>query len=326
MKVFFSGLVLLIFVTGCATGPYVSKHAIKDPAKAMSLPDPVEMEKLKSITMFNAIMASQLWPEVVVSGGVWPALAYDDGKVLEGNAYLASITYWGDFLLGFIFQKSIPSNAKIIYLNRDGGWLYQLNGKEVSYDPKKFDEDKEYQKKMFSQYGWTLSQLDEFWVNYFKEKKLYPPSDLSSVCQLEIGTPEWEDFKGKMKKIMKYRYQMGNGEARRGYLPLEEFRQAAVVNPGLEIHQKFVKNWRIPFVINPIALIVSVANAAVTSSIDSEINGPYARAKVMRRKMAPVFKHICHSYKQLLEKRDQRIERLESRVFNLKILNSQNTR
>lgn len=315
-KVFF-GLCILILM-GCSS-PYVSKHAIKDPAKAVSLPHPVEMEKaqVEVITQFVGIMAPELWPEVVASGGVWPTLARNqNGKIFEGFVYLSGITYWGDFLLQFLFLSSREelANAEILYLNRDGGWIYQLNGKEISYQADRFDNDKEYQAEIFKEYGWKLAELNNFWLRYLEQKELTPPNNLSGIQQIKLGTAEWRQFKKKLSAFLKYNYKMADGEIRIGYLPLNEFRQTAVSHSGLQFGDRFIRNLRIPFIFEPIGMTASIANAAVAAAVDEEIKGPYARAKVVRREMVPVFRYICQAYKELLELRDKRIRYLEEEI------------
>ncbi len=312
-------LSVLVIGAGCAKNQHISQYALTNPIEAISLPHPVQLEEIgiEAILSFSGRMDPGLWPETLAGGGVWPALALSsNGEIFKGYAYLAGMTYWGDFLLQFLFfnSRETLADVKILYLNRDAGWVYQLGGKEIDYDSKKFDSDQEYQREIFGQHGWTFSQIDAFWLDYLKGKGLNPSADLSGITEIKVKTPEWEDFKKKLSSVLKYNYKMGDGEIRLGYLPLEDFRQAAVINPEFTPGQKFLKNLRIPIFIEPIGLAVSAANAMIASGVDSDINGYYARAKVMRRRMAPVFRYLCQSYQELLKKRDERIEILERKI------------
>jgi len=336
MKVWKVLLVLMIFIglTGCAgSDNYLPKHALINPVDAVSIPHPIEIEKtgIKAITTFVAVMDPGLWTEIAVVGGVWPTLAQTlKGEILKGYAYLSpEVNYWGDFLLVFVFcySKEDLNQAKILYFNRDGGWAYQLSGKEIKYDPKKFDDDKEYQNKIFSQFGMTLSEIDPFWLKYLKEKGIEAPDDLSSVQGIIIGSREWQDYKKKLVSIMRYKYKMANGQIRSGYLPLDNLRQEAVRLPGFNGTERFIKRSKLPLIALPFTgaglvtmAAINIVGDAVVAGIDDDWSGYYARAKIIRYQMAPLFRQICLTYKKLLEGRDERIKTLEREVRFQKIL------
>ncbi|MFH1671286.1 MAG: hypothetical protein ABH889_00710 [Candidatus Portnoybacteria bacterium] len=320
----------MVWLVNCAsTKEFIPKHAIINPAKGISIPHPVELEKagIKVITTFQGIMDSGLWVEVINAGGVWPFLAKTPfGEILDGYVYLAGVNYWGDWQLQFISMYNLEElkEAKILLFNRDAGFCYQLNGKQVEYDPKKFDSDEKYQKKIFQDYGWTLKKLDLFWLDYLKEKGLNPPDDLSSLAEIKIGSDEWNRFKGKIVSLMKYDYKMSNGEIRCGYLPLESFRQVAVEIPGFNGIDRYLKRAKVPLFALPLAgagLLVtagaSVLGDAVAAGADSSWSGSYARAQVIRYQMVPLFRQMTLIYKELLIKRDQRIMWLEKNINDL---------
>ena len=330
--------VLVVFlIGGCATsGKYVPKHAITDPSKGISIIHPVEIEKagIKTITIFQGLMDPGLWVEVVSAGGVWTFLALtDSGKILDGYAYLSGINYWGDWRLQFVLleglEKRDKETAKFIYFNRDAGYCYNLIGNQVEYDPKKFDEDKEYRLKLFQDHGKTLDQIDSFFLDYLRKKKLNPPDDLSSVVEIEIGSPEWKKFKSKIAKSMQYNYKMGNGEIRCGWLPLKHFSKEAVEIPGFNGKDQYLKRANVPLFFLPFAgvglMVIAGANIIgdiAAAGIDDSWSGSYARSTVVRYKMAPLFRQICLIYKELLKKRDERINRLEFKL-ELQKLDSQ---
>jgi len=314
----------MVMAAGCASSQgHLPKHALTDPADMVSIPHPVEIEKtgIKFITTFQCVMDLGLWVEVVNAGGVWPFLAMTpDGKILNGYNYMSGINYWGDFMLQFIshYSREELNGSKILYFNRDAGFAYHLNGKQVPYNPKKFENDNEYRKKFFNEFGTTLSELNSFWIEYFENKGLDPPSDLSSVLEIRIGSPEWEGFKKKTAKVMKYNYKMADGQIRAGFLPLEQFRLMATEIPGFNGSQRFIKRAKVPLFALPFTgagmLIMAGANIvgdAVAAGVNDDWTSSYARAKTIRYKMAPLFRQICRIYKELLEKRDRKIKDLE---------------
>jgi len=332
-------LMVFMFCVGCASdSKYLAKHALINPAEGISVVHPVELERsgLKSITTFVGIMEPGLWAEVIDVGGVWPTLALTPEKeILKGYCFLVDVNYWGDFLLQFVFYHSLEelNQAKILYFNRDSGWAYRLDGREakdelepedkkkIIYNPRKFDDDNEYQTELFAKFGMTLSELDFSWTNYL-EKKGISTKNVSSVHEIIIGSPEWSKFKKKMASIMKYNYKMSDGKIRTGYLPIEEFRQVAVEIPGFNTGQRYLKRARIglSFIPSIAGLLACVAGDAIAAAIDDSWSGSYARAKTLRYKMAPLFRQICLIYKNLLADRDKKIRLLQRNLMFYKII------
>jgi hypothetical protein len=338
---------VLVGLIGCgSSAKYLPRHALTDPVEGISVPHPVEIEKagIKTITTFIAIMDPGLWTEIVAGGGIWPALAQaPNGEILKGYGYLSGINYWGDFLLQFVFCYSREDlvQAKILYFNRDAGWAYQLIGQEVkvagqaekslTYNPKKFDDDEEYQTELFTKLGMTLSEMDAFWIDYLKEKGINASPDLSSIRELIVGSKKWQQYKKKLAIQMRYNYKMGNSQIRTGYLPLENFRQLAVEMPGFSNGERYLERAKLPLIALPftgagmlIVAAASVASDAVVAGIDDNWTGFYGRATILRHQMAPLFRQICRVYKELLVKRDEKIRTLErSLEFRLIFNNSQ---
>jgi len=114
---------------------------------------------------------------------------------------------------------------------------------------------------------------------------------------------------------------MSNGEIRCGNLPLKSFRQTAVEMPGFNGVDRYLKRAKVPLIALPfsgVGLLAStgviLASDAIVAGVNSDLTGSYARAKTLRYQMAPLFRQICLIYKELLEKRDERINKLEFRL------------
>ena len=320
-------------VMSCAhNGQYLPKHAFENPSECISIVHPVELEKagIEKITTFVSIMDPGLWVEVLANGGVWPTLALLPNKIIEGYSYLANINYWGDFLFQseFYCGKEELDQAKILHFNRDGGWIYQLSGDEVNYDPEKFDNNKGYRQEIFGKYGLTLSELNLFWIEYLKLRGVNSSSNLSCVQSISVGSPAWQEYKEKLAAKMRHNYKMNGGKIRCGYLPIEEFRRIAIENNGFTGSERFIKHAKLPLFAIPFTGIgfvamagINVANSAVTAGIDTDWTGSYARAKIVRHQMAPLFRQICQIYKELLKARDEEIKRLKTDLYLHKIFN-----
>jgi len=229
----------------------------------------------------------------------------------------------GDWQLQFVFigEYEEIKDAKIIYLNRDDGFAYELTGKQIKYSAKEFDENKEYREILFKEHGMTIDDMNSFWKDYLIEKGLNVPDNFTGMLQISIPSPEWEEYKDKLAKVMKYNYKMGNGEIRCGYLPLRSFRQRAVEIPGFNGVDRYLKRAKVPLIALPFSGIGLLASAgmvlvsdAIVAGVDDSWTGSYARAQTLRYKMAPLFRQICLIYKDLLEKRDDRIKKLEFRL------------
>ncbi|MCX6765836.1 MAG: hypothetical protein NT136_02665 [Candidatus Moranbacteria bacterium] len=319
-------IILFVFVVailfGCATGrdKYIPDHAMKNPADGVSIPHPVEAEKAgtKKITTFTFFMNPDLWVEVVGGGGVWPILGSDGEKEFRSYSWMSGISHWGDFLLQASFQKTIQEIAyvKFISYNRDAGWAYKLNGEKIpedKYDPKSFDNDPEYRKKVFSEFGTNFEELDACWKTYFRSHGLNLPEGISSVKEIELGTKEWETYKQKVASMMKSNPKMGNGEIRSSFLPLEEFKKVAVENPGFNGGSRFVKQGlNIPLLAVPfastsiiIAAAASLAGDVARAGINDDYSSYYARSTVLRIGLKDNFHTIVNVYKELLRERDR---------------------
>ena len=324
------GLLILFSVLclmGCVgTAKYVPKQAITNPGEGISILHPVELEKtgVENIVIFSGLLDPGLWVEVVNAGGVWPFLAESPNGILSGYCYLVGLTYWGDWQIQFVFigEKKELRDAKIVYFNRDMGYAYQLNGRQIPYNPKEFDQKEDYRKDFFKEFGMTLSELDSFWKEYFISVGLNPPEDLTSATEISIPSKEWDDYKKKVAEVMPHNYKMADGKIRCGYLPLKSFKKEAVIFPGFNGAERYLDKAKLPLVALPftgVGLLATVgANVlgdAVVAGVDDDWKGSYARAKTLRQEMAPLFRQITILYKELLRRRDKEIQNLRIKLI-----------
>ena len=334
---FILATVLFLGVAGCASsGKHLPGVAMKDPSQGVSVQAPEEMEAngVKKVTTFTAKMDPGLWTEVVYGSGVWPTLARTpEGELKKGYAYLSEVNYWGDFLLRFVFaaEESISKDARVLYFNRDAGWAYTLQGKEVfpekkqedqedkvQYKPEKMD-NKEYQKKLFQKFGMTTAELDSFWREYLRKRGSQPPADLSCVQRINVGqNGEWKKFKKKLISKMKHKYKMGDEQTRLSYLSGKKFKSVASSLSGFEGTDRFIKKAKLPLAALPFTGVgmaassgASILSSAVSASIDDDWSGFYGRAKSLRYKLAPNFRALSRVYKNLLRQRDKKIRELK---------------
>jgi hypothetical protein len=212
------------------------------------------------------------------------------------------------------------AGSKVLYFNRDAGWAFSLLGEEIvqkevvssdngkrvlSYDSQKFDDDKNYQKEIFDNFGTILS--DDYLIQ-----------------EIQVGSKEWEQYKKNLFALMPYKYKMENGQIRIGHLPLDWFRQVAVEMPGFTGTQRYLNRATInlatlPFIATPVGILAlaGMAGEAVAAGIDDDWRGYYGRAETIRYAMAPVFRQICAIYKAMLAERNNRIIQLEYKCSKL---------
>ncbi len=329
-------MIFVLLLIGCASNPnkYIPKeisgHTRLDPADGISILHPVELEKagIKKFVTFQGLLEPGLWVEVINAGGVWSFLVQTTyGEILSGDAFLTSVTYWGDWQIQFVFMgpyKDIQG-GKILYFNRDAGFAYTPLGKQIEYDPKEFDKNHDYRKSLFDNHGQMISQIDQFWHDYLKDKGLEPPTDLSSMLEISIPSDDWLDYKDKVSRIMPHNYKMGNGEIRCGVLPLEMFKKAAVEIPGFNGVDRYLKRAKVPLIALPLSGIgllasagVSLASDAIVAGVDDSWTGSFARAEVLRYRIAPLFRQMVLIYKKLLKNRDERILKQQELINELK--------
>ena len=310
-----------LLLEGCATRTRVSSYGFSRPEQAVSIPHPVEIEKAGNeyVTVFTAILDVGTWgAESVEGAGVWPVLAEQkSAKPLPGYAFVSDLNWWGDYTLQVVMvgeQKSL-FESKIIVLDRDGGKVHDLTGKEFNYNPKKFDKGGLYEAEIF-QSGMTLSELKSFWKMY-TEKRGVDPVEFIAVEEILVGSSQWEVFRLKLAEKLEHNYKMPDGEIKEGFFPLEDFRRQSAKNNGATPGQRFARSaGNLPLIPNPIALVVyagSVVDGLVQASY-GPIQGFYAQAECLRGDLKPNFRLMQKMYKQLLMQRDAVIYGLQQQL------------
>lgn len=316
---FLAIVVALLTISGCATNK-VSTYAFASPEKAVSISHPVEMEKNgdQYVTVFSAILDAGVWGvESVKGAGVWPALAGQKGlKPSVGYVFVTDLNWWGDFLLQGVIvgRKADFVKSKIVYLNRDGGWVYDLMGQEYNYDPEKFDKEIAYQAGVF-QNGTTLAELQTFWQMYAEKRGVdFETAGIKISREIKIGSPEWEEFKMQLASRLDNYYKMPNGEIRQGFLSLKDFRRESAKNNGATAGQRFARSAFIPVAIDPISAGIGVASSVLNGLVaanNGSLQGFYARAEGLRGDLKGNFELMQVMYKQLLMQRDAVIYELQ---------------
>lgn len=327
---------LALLLIGCASGKnYVPDFAFKNPARGISIPHPVEYERegVKKITIFYSIMDPGLHTEMIGMGGVWPVTAGVDKRKYDGYVYVIGVNYWGDYLLRTETAASLEElkDARFLSFNRDAGFAYIPMGIEVgitdekdqsciAYDPEKMDKNLEYRSEFFKKYGKTVAEIEKFMKQYYGVES-ESDSNLLFFKDVAVGSPEWQNYKEEVEKIMPVNYKMDDGSIRCGYLPVDIFRAIAVENNGLTSGQRFLKLARVPLIALPftgagfaITAAAGLASDAIVAGIKEDWTGFYARAKTMRYQLAPQFRQICAIYKQMLAERDERIKKLQNEL------------
>jgi len=306
-------------------GNYIPGHAFTDPAKAISVihPDQIEENKVEKICTFIGVMDPALFTEVIIVGGVWPTIALDNdnGKMHKGYCYLENVNYFGDFILRFVFfaSKKELESTKILYFNRDGGICYSITGKEVKYNVKKFDKKEEYRKELFNSKGISLEEMSSFWAQYIREHGMN--GKINYFSEVSVNGKNWEQFKKVLTFRMRENYKMGNGEKRCGYLPLNQFKYIASSNPGFTGVDRYIKHAKLPLLTLPftgtgmlVSAGASVVSDAILANVNNSWDGFYARSQTIRYDMANIFRYVCKIYQNLLIQRDEKIISLENQL------------
>ena len=320
-------LAAMLTLSGCVGSVnYIPDAARTGSTDGVSIKHPVEMEKAGDqyvVTGVGILDVGTWGVESVKGGGIWPVPVEQVGsKPLVGYAIATDLNWWGDYLIQLIMVGRLENmtDSKIIYLDRDGGKIHDLTGKEFDYDPKKFDDDPAYAHQVF-QHGMTLREGQKFWQMYCKKRGVSP--DKMSFREIKVGSPEWTAFKAELAARLGHNYKMPNGEIREGYLSLEDFRkQDASVNTATS-GQRFAKDMNFNFGAPDFGIASSILNGLIDANSD-QIQGFYARATCLREDLKPNFRLMQEMYKQLLVQRDfiirdlqERLQRAKSRLEKL---------
>ncbi|NTU98701.1 hypothetical protein HGA64_01695 [Candidatus Falkowbacteria bacterium] len=327
--------VLLLLVCGCSVNPrlYVPKDAFNSGVQTVSVPHPYEQEKrgVKAVTSFEVIID----PGLLIGGGfgMYPAMAEKpDGVISKGYVLvvpdvdgLLPMTRTCDVLGRVFFElsKEELKDVKVLVFSNDMGWSYTLRGQElpiaedkkqpllIYYDPKRYDDDVEYRKKLFATWGTTLYENQQIWKNYYDNLKI---TYEDNVFEVVVGSSDWADYKEEILKNLPRVYQMPLGEYRIGFLPPDDFRKKATELSDSNSSLRFFKRVGLPIsligasftVAGAIAPAASLAGDLATAFIDDEQRHTYsARSFVMRHDLAQIPRLISASCKnKMMQKLD----------------------
>lgn len=323
-------MMFALFFSGCSTR-YVSRD-ISFTKQEDRVSFPVPSADVEKMTSFMGVMNTSLWTEVVGTGGIWRVVGMTpEGEVLYGYAYLNSLDFWGKayMTIDFAYAKSKLKDVKFLYSNADGFIMFKMNGELVKikaedkdgyapFNPKKFDENKEYRTQVFNEGGMTLEEVDGFWRNYFSGNGQRISEDMTSVEELSR--------KGYLRRLSLsgWRfYEMGDGSKRASYLPMDGFVTEAVKEDGSTFGGMLAKNSRVflPGLLNPMALPVaglSLAGDAVNAVVNKDLDGSSMRSKGERGDLVGSFMFYESLIQKLLRERDAYIGELKRENFRLK--------
>jgi hypothetical protein len=321
-------LVLLAMVAGCGArqtaNNNVGTYGFTKPEQAVSIQHPVEYEKAGEnyVTVFTAILDAGVWGVESIDGvGVWPILAERNGpKPFVGYAFTESLNAWGQFTIqGVIVGRlSEIENAKAFQFNRAAKKIYDLiGGKQVDYDPDKFDSDLSYRASVF-QKGTTLNEVSAFWKKYYQNRGFdnIPGTVFEEIA---VGSVRWEEFKMELESRMKVNYTMPNGEIRLGFLSVKGFQEETAKNNGTTAGQRFMRNAFIPVgdpVTMAIGSVASILNGLVAAS-NAPLTGFYDTSEALRGDLKSNFRLMQTWFQKLLYERDVAIFNQYQQILEL---------
>ena len=323
-------MMFALFFSGCSTR-YISRD-ISFTKQEDRVSFPVPSADVEKMTSFMGAMNTGLWTEVVGTGGIWRVVGMTpEGETLYGYAYLDSLDFWGKayMTIDFAYAKSKLKDVKFLYSNADGFIMFKMDGEPVKikaekkdgfapFDPKKFDEDREYRRKVFNAGGMTLEEVDDYWRRYFSGKGRRASEDMTFVEELAR-----KEYLRRLSSSGWRFYEMGDGSRRASYLPMDGFVTEAVKEDGSTFGGMLAKNSRVflPGLLNPMALPVaglSLAGDAVNAAVNKDLDGSSMRSKGERVELAGTFFFYESLMQKLLRERDAHIEALKYENFRLK--------
>jgi len=336
IKSFYSMAILFVSLfglTACA-GKYesVTDNGFKQPEQAISIPHPSELENGKSqyVTIFPVILDPGLWGVEGFSKnnldvGVFPIITESD---IKGYAIITEQNRWADQSMQAIVVGKKDDLGGIVCLSRGGDTIHSVTGQEYEYDPKRFKEDAKYKAEVISRVGMSVQEVETFWRKYSRERGIDIPPDFHFVEEIEIGSLRWEDYKSRLATRLTQVYRMPDGQIRRGYIPLDDFRLAASRNNAATPGQRFSRSVFVPATVDPLTLgvgtIGSFLNGLIAAS-NGPVEGFYALAECRRGDLKPRFREMSDNFKKLLMERDEiiyfqqkKIEELESKIKKAK--------
>lgn len=323
-------LALALFgMTGCA-GKYasVTDNGFREPEQAISIPHPSELEKSENqyVTIFPVILDPGLWGVEGFSKnkldiGIFPVMTDSD---IKGYALITEQNDWADEAMQAIVVGRRDDVGRIFSLSRGGDTIHSIAGEEYEYDPERFKTDAKYKSEVISRVGMSVQEVESFWRKYSRERGVDIPPDFRFVEEIKVGSLRWEEFKAQLATRLTHSYKMPDGQYRRGYMLLDDFRQAASKNNAATPGQRFSRGVFVPAAADPVTLgigtVGSFLNGLIAAS-NGPVEGFFAIAECRRGDLKPRFREMSNKFKRLLMKRDQiiyfqqkRIEELESKT------------
>jgi hypothetical protein len=308
-------LCVAAFIAGCATP---LKGSLMKPHQAFSIPSLDEVEKNRSmkVVTFKGYMNPSILTETVNGGGVWKAeILTEDGRILEGIAFIGEVDPYFNFILEFMIfnpegSTAEPKLVKALYYNRAETKVFDVFGKNEPFDKAKNKNDEAYRKQTIERCGTSMANINDFWNKYYAAIGFEVEKGFPHIETLQVGTERWFQYKKYIATIMGFYFKLPGGEIRQSYLPEDLFAYEASRNHGLTFMDRFIKHWypgvsMADLQIPGIGLAGSAISAALKASFDKTVTGYYDNAQVIRGELGPVFENIVGLAKVMLAARDK---------------------
>ena len=228
--------------------------------------------------------------------------------------------------------------AKIIYLNRDAGYAYSVfgheaisvevgedgKGKAYLYDSEEFEESEEYRRKFFDRFGFTVIEFEEIIKNdFFRAFGRYPKRKRYQEVNLTTKNGKLY-YNSRVAEDLPNYYKHRNGFKVATFLSEREFRDYASKIDGFSTSSRYFGAMNVPVMALPFsgAGLAYTAGAVIihdliNASVDDDWTGDTARSVGKRYDLAPNFRQMSLSYKQLLNFRDKMISEKNQKIKEL---------
>lgn len=290
---------LLFFELGCIAQkkkrPKPPDFAVTNLEDSVTAPHPDQLKKEgDSIVIFPLIFPAELMLECtrVGWGGTWKVIAVDQRdpslEIQIGFAYFKQTdgypqNPWGTPLLEGVFIGKLEDLKyyKFILANRDGMvWLFSPMAKTFSsedtgeerviYSSRRLEEDINYRRWVFSEYGMNLWQISQaFSVSGIQEK--------ISIGEIRIGSEDWKSFEKDFIISLPESYEMGNGKIVSSSSQIGEVQRLVKINPRLNGWQRFMDVLNVP-ISTPEMMALSGISQVINFAYHEKMSGPKFRS------------------------------------------------
>lgn len=312
-----------------SASPAAPGNYFKDAEQAISIPAPVELERkgITAVTAVIGVLNPVLYPEypaaVVQSqqfGGVWPTTARrPGGSVVQGDKFFFTEGPLNSHLTISLFPAALSEGDQIVSFSRDGNLAFTDLAQPIQqYDQKSFKKKEDHRRTVYSA-SLTVGQIESAWQGFMEQSG---QEATSFVRVMPIPSREWDEFKGMLKEIFPYDYQMGNGEIRWGYIPIGKYKEEAVKNHRTTAGKRFLKEFRPNLIFtDPISFAVDNGSRLLTSGIaagvDKSWTGPYLKAEGEKKELSGHFELLQATFARELEKRERALAEQQGRIREL---------